>query len=179
MDPVTAKNASSVLNTPGASDTAQSEKTNPSKFDKVREQAGGQENSNVTGPDANNAAPAPQQLLERQLRQKLDAHPSRKPTEVFGDDLRATGRSLNQLKDRVSGLAPSPALDQIRKRLVDLDTQFQKTGAAIEGIGGPASPKQLLKLQTDMYQISENLGVVSKMVDQVTSGVKTLLQTQV
>jgi archaellum component FlaC len=112
-------------------------------------------------------------------KRAVDAHASRKPSEVFGDDLRTTRGSLNQLKDRVSGLTPSPVLDQIRTRLSDLARQFQKVGTAIEGMSGTASSKQLLKLQADMYQINENLSVVTKMVDQVTSGVKTLLQTQV
>jgi hypothetical protein len=179
MDPVTAKNASSLLNKPPTGDSAQSEKTTPSKFDKVREQAAGDGNPNATPLDPSNPVPAQHELLERQLRQKLDAHASRKASEVFGDDLRTTRGSLNQLKDRVSGLTPSPVLDQIRTRLSDLARQFQKVGTAIEGMSGTASSKQLLKLQADMYQINENLSVVTKMVDQVTSGVKTLLQTQV
>lgn len=179
MDPVTAKNASSYLKAQTESDGEQPTKTNPSKFDKVWEQAGGHDNPSAAAAASGSPVPAQEELLESQLRQELDAHSSRKPTEVFADDLRATRSSLNQLKDRVSGLAPSPALEQIRTRLVDLDTQFQKAGAAIEGMSGPASPQQLLKLQTDIYQMSENLNVVSKMVDQVTSGIKTLLQTQV
>jgi hypothetical protein len=179
MDPVTAKNASSFLNTQTTTEGAPPDKAGPSKFDKIRRQTTGHENPNTAAQDASNPVPAQQGMLESQLRQKLDAHASRKPTEVFGDDLKVTRGSLNHLKDRVSGLTPSPALDQIRTRLSDLDTEFQKAGAAIEGMSGTASPKQLLKLQTDMYRISENLSVVSKMVDQVTSGVKTLLQTQV
>jgi hypothetical protein len=93
--------------------------------------------------------------------------------------LKATGNSLNQLKSRVSALPASSALDQIQKRLSDLDTQFQKAGASIEAMNGSASPKQLLKLQMDMNNLSENLTIVSKMADQATSGIKSILQTQV
>jgi hypothetical protein len=41
------------------------------------------------------------------------------------------------------------------------------------------NPGDLMKLQMQMYQLTENLELMSKVVEQVTSGMKTLLQTQV
>jgi hypothetical protein len=36
----------------------------------------------------------------------------------------------------------------------------------------------MMKVQMQMYQLTENLELMSKVVDQVTSGVKSILQTQ-
>jgi hypothetical protein len=36
-----------------------------------------------------------------------------------------------------------------------------------------------MKVQMQMYQLTENLELMSKVVEQVTSGVKSILQTQV
>jgi hypothetical protein len=35
-----------------------------------------------------------------------------------------------------------------------------------------------MKIQMQMYQLGENLELMSKVVEQVTSGVKSILQTQ-
>ena len=41
------------------------------------------------------------------------------------------------------------------------------------------SPGDLMKVQMQMYQLTENLEMMSKVVEQVSSGVKSVLQTQV
>jgi hypothetical protein len=179
MDPVIARQAPGVPATKHANGSAQPESKSRSKFDTIRDQDRPDDQKNGVGPNASSSRSDRQELLKHELRKKLDAHPSRKPAEVFGDDLKATRSSLNQLKKRVEAAPSSSAVDQIKTRLADLDMQFQKADSAIEGMDGPASPKQLLKLQTDMYELSENLGIVSKMTDQVTSGIKSILQTQV
>ena len=40
-------------------------------------------------------------------------------------------------------------------------------------------PKSLLNVQVQFYQVAENMELLSKVVDQVSSGAKTVMQTQV
>ena len=60
-----------------------------------------------------------------------------------------------------------------------MDSQFQSAGQMVNSLRGTESPGDLMKIQMQMYQLTENLELTSKVVEQVTSGVKSILQTQV
>jgi hypothetical protein len=67
----------------------------------------------------------------------------------------------------------------LRDRLNSLDTQFQDSGKILDGMSNMSSPGDMLKFQMQMYQFSQNMELMSKTVEQVTSGAKQILQTQV
>ena len=100
-------------------------------------------------------------------------------SDVLMADWRVNGAKLHQLTQRVSALPKTSASNLICSRLVELESQYQIVGSAVDQISTSATPEQLLRLQKDMYQISENIGLLSKMVDQLTTGVKSVLQTQI
>jgi len=142
------------------------------------------------GLKVNNANPmrtAKQLATERsfefdQVRKQVQAaapDSSLRRSELLAADWKANGAKISHLVERVSALPKTNTFDSIRRRLAELDSQYQNIGSAIDGISASASPEQFLKLQKDVYQISENVGLISKMVDQLTSGVKSLLQTQI
>jgi hypothetical protein len=62
--------------------------------------------------------------------------------------------------------------------LTSIATQVQQTGQLINNMKD-TDPQSLLNVQMQMYQMSQNVEIMSKVVDQVNSGVKTVLQTQV
>jgi hypothetical protein len=157
MDPIASKivHSSSVkLDNAGTESSAkQFGKHGPSKFAQIREQGSMSGDSRPVG-----SARAPEGI-----------------TAGF----RANAAKLDQLTQRVAALPKTAAFDSIRSRLAELDSEYRRVGSTIDGISGSSSPQQLLNLQKDIYQMSENIGLVSKIVDQLTSGVKTVLQTQV
>ena len=121
------------------------------------------------------------EVIRKQSRTAQNSHPdaSLQPAEALKETWKANRGKLDQAVQRASALPQTSALDSVRLRLADLDSQYQNLGRALDGISGPASPDQLLKLQRDMYQVSEDIGWISKTIDQLTSGVKSLLQTQI
>jgi hypothetical protein len=99
--------------------------------------------------------------------------------EVVGQNWRADGAKLREVRQRVSALPETGVFDSIRSRFADLDSLYQSVGSRIDAISGSSSTEQFLELQKDMYQVTENIGLISKIIDQVTTGVKSLLQTQI
>jgi hypothetical protein len=88
------------------------------------------------------------------------------------------GSSLSDLKARAATIKPTSAAEALQNRLDLLNAQFRVLGNHLEQSAAKNDPVQLLKLQNDIYQLDEELELVSKVVDQATSGVRALLQTQ-
>ena len=159
MDPLVTKTVPTPA-TSGAQSDSVASKNGPSKFDQVRAKVG----TGSTGTQAvAGEPPRDSSVSKRQLN----------------NDLASSRDSLRQLKDRLAAVPQTSSLDSLRNRLLSLESQYQKVGSAVQDISGPSSPERLLQLQKDMYRLDENLGIASKMVDQVTSSIKSILQTQI
>jgi hypothetical protein len=79
----------------------------------------------------------------------------------------------------VAAIPANAALDPLRARLGLIETQFAESGRLLNTAGSLSDPKALLGVQVQLYQMMSNVEMLSKVVDQMTSGVKTILQTQV
>lgn len=88
------------------------------------------------------------------------------------------GSSLSELNARAAAIKPTGAAESLKNRLDLLNAQFRVLGKHLEQSAAKNDPMQLLRLQNDIYQLDEELELVSKVVDQTTSGVRSLLQTQ-
>jgi uncharacterized protein YukE len=168
MDPLTTKVTAPTLDASSPAKSATDAKAKPSKFDKLMQKG--------TSPQEDAAQSAQE---TSQAASQLSRVSSNRPVEKLTNDFETTGTQLNQLKTRVNALPKTPAMDAIQNRLRQVDVDYQKLGSSISGVSGSASPQQLLKLQKDMYQMSENVSAISQMVSQATNSVKTILQTQV
>jgi hypothetical protein len=89
------------------------------------------------------------------------------------------GNSLSVLKARIDKVAPATTAESVRNRLELLDSQFSRVGNDLKLTHVEADPMQLLRLQNDIYQIDEQLELLTRVVDQTTSGIRSLLQTQI
>ena len=152
MDPLTQKALSSSLAPEQApSSSSSSEKGKPSRFrEKLEEVAA-----------SNQAASASQTRASLQ------------------DELQASRMGLDQAKARVDALGSSPSIDGIRRQLSALDVEYQRIVNHFDLASASGDPQKLLQLQKDMYQLSENVNIVSKMVDETTGAVKSILQTNI
>jgi hypothetical protein len=88
------------------------------------------------------------------------------------------GATLSDLNARVATIKPASAAQSLQNRLDLLNSQFRQLGNHLQESAAKNDPLQLLRLQNDVYQLDEELELVSKIVDQTTSGVRSLLQTQ-
>jgi len=98
---------------------------------------------------------------------------------TVNNQLHVTGASLQRLNQRVQAASQSTEIGTIRTLVEQLAVRFTNVGDSVRQVGVQANPQKLLAMQAKIYQISEDVELLSKMVDQATSGVKTILQTQV
>jgi hypothetical protein len=153
-------------------------KAGPSAFDKIQSKIAEKVAADLKIPAA--AQPKPQQIasMERDLRQRLEVTKAQSPAEFFGPEMDRSKATLDKLTAAVNKLPAKSAVDPIRQRLNAIEQQFQRSGNLIGG-SKEMEPKSLLNTQMQLYQLSENMEMLSKVVDQLTSGVKTIMQTQV
>lgn len=98
--------------------------------------------------------------------------------DVLKPKLEYAGSSLSDLNARVATIKPTRAAESLQNRLDLLNAQFRTLGNHLQESAAKDDPMQLLRLQNDIYQLDEELELVSKVVEQTTSGVRSLLQTQ-
>jgi hypothetical protein len=97
-------------------------------------------------------------------------------TDVLKPKFDGIGHSLSDLKQRVNNMQPSGEL--MRTHLQQIDSQFRLLGDKLKVANAATDPIELLRLQSSMYQLAEELEMLTRVVDQATNGVRSLLQTQ-
>jgi len=179
VDPVVTKAVKS-LDSASEQGAAGPAKTGESKFDKVRsrmldEQA---ERTEIP-PEVKQVSTEQQKVLQADLAQRVEKMGTTSPAELFATNLTQAKAGVQQLTNRVNALPKTPAFDPIRQRLASIDAQYRQAGDLLSSLDGKQSQGDLVKIQLQMYQLTENLELMSKVVEQVSSGVKSVLQTQV
>lgn len=169
--------------TPDATPT-ETTKQGPSKFDEVRSAQQTQQTQAPTAtaqiPPLNTQVTAEQRkVVEADLRKRLDSSGGAGPQAIFKPDMKSARVQLDGLHRKAQAVPPGPAADTVRERLNSLDAQFQDSGKLLDGMSNASSPGDMLKFQMQMYQFTQNMELMSKVVEQVTSGAKQILQVQV
>jgi hypothetical protein len=182
VDPITKSVTSPALDSiagKGESGSA-SPKTGESKFDKVRSNMQDRQAQQVElPPEVNKVSLAQQQALKADLSQRMTQAPTASAQKLFAVDMKRAKEGVQKLTSRVDALPKTPAFQPFRDRLASIDSQFQSSGQLLNSIKSGSSPQDLMKVQMQMYQLNENLELMSKVVEQVTTGMKSILQTQV
>ena len=160
MDPLTLKAASF-----GAGDRLEAgvelaKKVGPSQFDELSQKVAGDP-----------LTPLQPQTTEATSPANL--------ASTVNNQLHVTEASLQRLNHRVQAASQTTEVGTIRTLVEQLSVRFTNVGDSIRQVGVQQNPQNLLEMQAKIYQISEDVELLSKMVDQATSGVKTVLQTQV
>jgi hypothetical protein len=155
-------------------------KTGESKFDKVRTRLQDQQAEQVQIPsEVKQISLQQKKVLEADLTKRLGQPGATSPQKIFAVDMKRAKVQVDQLTNRVNALPKTPAFEPLRQRLTSIDSQFQSAGQLLHSLKGTENAGELMKVQVQMYQLTENLELMSKVVEQVTSGVKSILQTQV
>jgi hypothetical protein len=164
--------------TPGNAGPSQTANAGPSKFDVIKSQITQQVAADVKVPAG---APPFAQLnssIETGLKQQLAKVDSRSAMDPLRRGMKNTRVEMDKPAGTVGSLPPQSSFSPFRERLNVLEQQFQKSGDLIQGMSD-MDPKSLLNVQMQLYQLSGNIELMSKLVDQASSGVKTMLQVQV
>ena len=177
VDPIVSKVPAKSINSLGDDSGAAGVKTGESKFDKVRARLQEQQSVQMP-PEVKHVSPEQTKVLQTELNQRVQKAGTTSAPELYGTDLKQLKSRIDTLTSRVNSLPKTPGMDPLRQRLTSIDDQFQAAGKLIHSLNGQQSPTDLLKVQLQMYQMSENLELMSKVVEQVSSGMKSVLQTQ-
>lgn len=150
-------------------------KDSPSKFDEVK--------------DAKKVAGAPEvpplvETLDAQQQKGAETTlvkrmESKAGPALFQDDLSKAKRGIDLQSKKVQQLPKTSDYDPLRQRMTVLEDQYQATEQIVKKLGSMENPKELLKVQVELYKVSQNIELFSKVVESATSSTKQLLQTQV
>jgi hypothetical protein len=112
--------------------------------------------------------------IERDLRKRLESVQTQQPNKIFAGDLKDLRTRLDATANRVEGLG-----GDVRQRLAAIESQYTAATARLETMPDTNNLRDLLAMQTEMYKMSQNIEILSKVVDAATSGIKQTLQTQI
>jgi hypothetical protein len=178
MDPVVSKVSTSLPDTSNSNVGSQSGKSGASKFDQVKSQlkdnAGDEGMSAQSTSPVNTAAPGDASNIDRLHRNTAASAPDR-----VRENLAASQHQLASLKDRIGSTPETSSMQGIQGRLASVERQYTQLNSAVNSLSPASSPQQILALQQQVYNMNENISTLSKLVSQASSGVKSILQTQV
>jgi hypothetical protein len=180
VNPIINQAASKPFDVTKAEDGAGPGKSGESKFDKVRSRLLDEQASRVDlPPEAKPVSGEQRNALQADLLTRLQAGGTISAQELFAPHLQQAKQGIQNLTHRVNSLPKTQAFEPFRQRLASIDSQYQEAGKLVNSVKSSESPGDLMKVQMQMYQLTENLEMMSKVVEQVSSGVKSVLQTQV
>ncbi|HEX3821574.1 MAG TPA: hypothetical protein VHW45_14665 [Candidatus Sulfotelmatobacter sp.] len=178
VDPIAKAAPGKALDAVNAQDKATPSKSGQSKFDRVRADLQDRNAQQIAiPPEVNQVSLQQQKAMQADLSRQVAKGAA--PQKVLSVNMKRTQISVDRLTKRVNALPKTPSFQPLRDRLASIDAQFQDAGKLVNSIKGGESQKELLGIQMKMYQLGENLELMSKVVEQVTSGTKSILQTQV
>ena len=100
-----------------------------------------------------------------------------KMDEMFPEFFNTRTR-LGLLREAVQGVPNSPRGIDLRGRFGQLENEWYQVEQIMKS-DRDLSNGELIGLQARLYQVSQHVEVMSKVVDQMTSGIKTILNTNV
>ena len=154
------------------------QKSAPSKFDLLRADL----NQKLTGaaqlpPKVTTLNDQQKDLLKNDLRRKLETGKS--PQELFSGDMNQMRAGIADLDRQVAAVPDISAFAPLRERLKSVESDFNASAKLLTNPGSMDDPKRLLEMQMEVYKLAQNVEIMSRTVSEATSGVKTILQTQV
>jgi hypothetical protein len=180
VDPILSKAAAKGLDSVAKQQEQSPAKLGESKFDKVRSRLLDEQAAGVKlPPEVKQVSLEQKKVLQSDLSRRIEQSGPGAAHRAFGVQMKQAKEGIHQLTTRVNALPKTPAFEPFRQRLASIDNQYQAAGRLLNSIHSSSSPGDLMKVQMQMYQLTENLELMSKVVEQVTSGVKTIVQTQV
>ncbi|MCI0719781.1 MAG: hypothetical protein L0338_12545 [Acidobacteria bacterium] len=156
-------------------------KVNPSKFDQVRsklEKPAGVPGHSVP-QEATHISPQEKKRLEEEFKKRIEEVRLRALNEIFKADLRESKEQVDAIRRGLSTQPSTPALDPLKDRLLYVENQYMESGRLLRGLGKMESPEDYLKMQLQMYRLTQSVELLSKIAGEVVGGVNKVLSTQV
>ena len=116
--------------------------------------------------------------MQNDLRQRLSELPPGEGRKALLPELIDTRTRMGLLREAVKSVGSQPAEPGLRGRFAQVESEWQQLEQLMRS-ERDFSPGELLGLQAQLYRVSQHIEVLSKVIDQVTGGIKTILNTNV
>jgi vacuolar-type H+-ATPase subunit E/Vma4 len=130
-------------------------------------------------PPMKEVTAAEKKTIESDLRKRIERTGSEDPTRLFSADMKDLKTRVNATANRIESMPKQEGTSGLRDRLNAIEAQFNGAEEKLKNVPDTNNLRDLLSMQTEMYAMSQNIELLSKAVDGLTSGVKQTLQTQV
>ena len=152
-------------------------------FENVLRQQEGVGGQAAAPPDSSAPAPVSGAKIEQMrldLMERVNKLPPGSPNvNALLPELLDSRTRLGMLRDVMSKPgAAGPSGTDLRGRFGQIETEWNQVESIMRS-NKDLSTTELLGLQARLYQVTQHVEVLSKVVDQVTGGVKTILNTNV
>jgi hypothetical protein len=151
----------------------------------LQQQGGGDPSAAQASAQAGEPAPVSGAKIERMrldLMQRVERLPPGSPNvNALLPELLDSRTRLGMLRDVMSksgGAGTAPTGTDLRGRFGQIENEWHQVESIMRSNKDLSTP-ELLGLQARLYQVTQHVEVLSKVVDQVTGGVKTILNTNV
>jgi hypothetical protein len=118
--------------------------------------------------------------MQADLAQRFGQNPSDKSkVNMMLPELLDSKTRLGMLKEAYSKIgSTSKVTNDLSGRFTQVESEYRQVEAIMRSDKN-LSPGELLALQARLYQVSQHIEVMSKVVDQMAGGIKTVLNTNV
>lgn len=118
------------------------------------------------------------QSLEQEY-QRVPLSPGESTRQLLGSQLTELRNPINYLRDAVGGLNRTPTGSDLNGMFKNIETEWFDLEQALRTVNDYTTGGQLLGLQARLYKVAQHIEVMSKVVDQTTGGLKTIINTNV
>jgi hypothetical protein len=141
---------------------------------------GAQQNASAAGQPPTGVSGAQLEQMRINLMQRIDhLAPGTPNIQALLPELIDSRTRLGLLREAMNGMGGrTPHGTDLRGRFAQVENEWYQLEAIMKS-SNDLSPGELLGLQARLYQVSQHVEVLSKVVDQVTGGIKTILNTNV
>ena len=154
----------------------QIEKSGASKFDEVRARM--QQEGVTLPPEVNQISAEQKRVMESEMRKMLQTQRPEQIQKSMQMEFNRTNGAIQQMQQKVNALPKTDEFDPLRNRLQSIESRFNQSSQLLNSVDG-SDPRAMLQVQMQMFQLTQNVEMMSKVVEQVNTGVKQLLQTQI
>lgn len=179
-DPVSGLTNNMIQNLASASKQHQQQQGGGRSFENVLQNGGG--NNNEGGMALGQPTSIPPARLEQfrlDLMQRVGQLPEGSPRiNALMPEFIDTRTRLGLLKEAVSGMNGTPTGANLMGNLSKVEGEWNQLDTIMKS-NKELSQGELLGVQARLYQVSQHVEVMSKVVDQMTGGIKTVLNTNV
>jgi flagellar hook-basal body complex protein FliE len=120
--------------------------------------------------------------VENDFTRQIRARGPGSEMDVLSEKISDVKQKMDAARNKLPGVEKSEFSESVHSYLSEVDSRFKSLNSISSDIMAgdrQYSMQDLLKIQVQMHGLSQNLEVLTKVIDKVTEGMKTILRTQV